>query len=1437
MKTHSTTPYHHFLPLALVALLLCLPFGRGMAQLVVQEGIPLEKLVRNHFIGAGAQISNLVYRGFPRSLSYFDGTKSNIGIDEGILLTSGWVGFAVGPNSADDITFAALAAGDADLANLVGAQTYDACVLEFDFVPYQNTVSFEYVFGSDEYTEYVGSPFNDVFAFFISGPGIVGKQNIALVPGTNIPVSINNVNHNINIAHYVNNYMGMTVEYDGFTKVLRARADVVPCETYHLKLAICDVSDPFLDSGVFLKAGSFDAGDALSVIGIRDAYEDGCQPGLIEILRGGTLDQPLTVTLHILGNATNGTDYSAISSTILFQPGQDTYVIPIHALADGIPDNNEWVTIYIEDLCNTGLVRDSIRILEAPPLALRLTPDTVLCEGSSIDLSAVITGGSGVLHFFWDDDAMSQGTTITVRPPEDRTYRFMVKDSLTGCEILDSVVVRVEKLPIIYAGKDTLICPGEIISLGSPVLGATVPYTVEWKPAVGLSDPYSEVTMASPAGTTTYILIVRTQAGCEVRDTVTVSVSDLAFDAGPDTTICFGGSAVIGRPAERGLPPYSYRWTPSTGLSRGDIDMPVASPTVTTTYRVVARGAEGCEIEDSVTVFVNRISFDAGPDRRICRGSGVLIGDTARGAFPPLRYTWTPAIGLDDPWSPTPVASPANPTQYIVTVSDARGCVVRDTVVVTVNDVDIDAGDNVAVCPGESTQLQGSVSRGQNPFIWRWSPATGLSDSTTRNPLATPATSTWYVLTVVDGNGCVDRDSVLVTVWPETRVDIRIEGSAVLCRGDSAVLDAGAGYGSYHWSTGERTQRIVVRDPGAYIVEVTSLDGCPVEPDTMRIDVIDRPAPVIAGPLIVCEGDSIRFSVSEVPGATYLWQVFGGFILDGHDTHSIAVRWDDAGAYEVAITQLFGSALCRGDTSITVSVLPAPRPVISVTGPLVFCEGDSVRLDAPGGFSSYRWSSGDTTSSIVVRTSGSYAVTVANAIGCEGRSPDIVVVVHPLPTPEIVALTPMPECDGGSVTLGLSASYASYEWSSGATDATIEVRKEGSFTVRVRNAEGCEAVSLPFEVRFLPVPTPLVEADGPLAFCEGDSVRLRTTEAFASYAWSAGETAREITVRSSGTYTVQVSNAEGCEALSAPVTVVVYPLPPPPVITRPGLLLESTPAASWQWYVEEGAVLTEIPGATGQTYAGLPDVWYRVRIVDANGCSALSEPFRYEQRLVATSTVALPEVNTAPGEAVSIALRLPEQSNLALAGVSRYEARIRFNESMLVPVDGTPRGDVIGGERVITVSGAYPSGGDVLAELRFVATLGNAAETPLVIEQFEWDQTGVEITRIDGVLRMEVCREGGERLFDASGRIALEPNHPNPFNAMTILTYETIEQGRTELFVMDMLGRRVATLVDDSREPGRYRLVFDASNLPSGVYLAVLRTPTQMRLQRMKLVK
>jgi len=153
--------------------------------------------------------------------------------------------------------------GDALLSSLIpGYTTNDAAVLEFDLIPVGNILEFQYVFASEEYLEWVGSNYNDVFGFFISGTNPGGgnylNENIALIPGSNTVVCINNVNDSMNSAYYVDNLglNGTSIVFDGFTTVLIAQASVVPSSTYHLKMAIADAGDFAYDSGIFLKAQS-----------------------------------------------------------------------------------------------------------------------------------------------------------------------------------------------------------------------------------------------------------------------------------------------------------------------------------------------------------------------------------------------------------------------------------------------------------------------------------------------------------------------------------------------------------------------------------------------------------------------------------------------------------------------------------------------------------------------------------------------------------------------------------------------------------------------------------------------------------------------------------------------------------------------------------------------------------------------------------------------------------------------------------------------------------------------------------------------------------------------------------------------------------------------------------------------------------------------------
>ena len=246
---------------------------QSFGQLQVDTTVTTEEMVQA-FIGPGVIFSNAQYTGAQVARGLFsNGNSTNLGLNQGIALTSGKIELIIGPNTSSSIGFNNGTQGDDLLMICLGGPTYDASVLEFDFNPASDTAWCLYVFGSEEYSEWVGSSFNDIFGFFVNGPkpdgGNYVNENIALVPGTELPVAINNVNMGyappgvpppgpgVNGECFVDNTGGLTIEYDGFTVPLEAKVAVIPGETYHFKLAIADAGDGIYDSGVLLESGSF----------------------------------------------------------------------------------------------------------------------------------------------------------------------------------------------------------------------------------------------------------------------------------------------------------------------------------------------------------------------------------------------------------------------------------------------------------------------------------------------------------------------------------------------------------------------------------------------------------------------------------------------------------------------------------------------------------------------------------------------------------------------------------------------------------------------------------------------------------------------------------------------------------------------------------------------------------------------------------------------------------------------------------------------------------------------------------------------------------------------------------------------------------------------------------------------------------------------------
>lgn len=209
--------------------------------------------------GDGVEVSSATHSSVDAAAGTFSGGAESVGLGNGIVLSSGDVENVLGPNDAPDTATQFGTAGDPALDALSGGTTFDASVLEFDFVPQTSAVEFEYVFSSEEYLEYVGGGFNDAFGFFVNG------TNCAVVDGST-PVTVDSINPGLNAGLFIDNSTGgVDLEMDGLTVVLTCSASVTPNATNHMKLAIADTNDADYDSAVFLGQGSFAAVQPLDV--------------------------------------------------------------------------------------------------------------------------------------------------------------------------------------------------------------------------------------------------------------------------------------------------------------------------------------------------------------------------------------------------------------------------------------------------------------------------------------------------------------------------------------------------------------------------------------------------------------------------------------------------------------------------------------------------------------------------------------------------------------------------------------------------------------------------------------------------------------------------------------------------------------------------------------------------------------------------------------------------------------------------------------------------------------------------------------------------------------------------------------------------------------------------------------------------------------------
>lgn len=494
------------------------------AQITVTNTQTPNSLVQNVLLGFGVTASNITVNGSPvnagnvqGNIAYFSAAGTTFPIPSGVLLTTGNASAAVGPNTSGSFTNNNPAtpnvSSDPHLNVIANSGVTNGTVLEFDFVPAGDTISFNYIFGSDEYPEFSPSSFNDAFGFFLWGPGIsgpftlggypAGGTNLAIIPGTSTPVTINNLGPGAGQypQYYVNNLSGAgygtAIQYDGTTTVLSCNASVQCGETYHIKLAISNVGDQAYDSGVFLQANSFSS-EAVQVAvatvsGDTSVYE-GCSEANLMFIRPQTqLGDTLTINYEVGGTAIEGTDYNDLPNPITFLPGEDTIILTITPTADGFPDNFEYVTVTATTISGCGdtiISTGTLYILDSIPIPITETDPTVLCATDSVLVSATATGLFGPFTYAWEGG--QTGITAyfpTIQGTMQGTVDYLVTATNScGYSSTDTVTITLNQTLMI----DTLFSfPATCDPIGAVsavISGATGVPNYEWH---GPNDPNS----------------------------------------------------------------------------------------------------------------------------------------------------------------------------------------------------------------------------------------------------------------------------------------------------------------------------------------------------------------------------------------------------------------------------------------------------------------------------------------------------------------------------------------------------------------------------------------------------------------------------------------------------------------------------------------------------------------------------------------------------------------------------------------------------------------------------------------------------------------------------------------------------------------------------------------------------------------------------------
>ena len=839
------------------------------------------------------------------------------------------------------------------------------------------------------------------------------------------------------------------------------------------------------------------------------------------------------------------------------------------------------------------------------------TKTDVNCFGQSTGSITVIpSGGTSPYTYLWNNG----NTTSTLNAIAAGTYTATITDA-KGCTSTRVVTINQPLAALSVTNSLTHInCFNQSTGvITTTVTGGTSPYTYSW--STGATTPN-----LSGLPTGTYTLTVTDSKGCIQTTTNTINQPTarlIASVASTNNVGCFGGnSGSINLNVSGGVTAYTFQW--NTGATTQNL-----SGLTNGSYTVTVTDANGCTaIVTPIIITQPSAALSATTTNTPvnCFGTSTAsINLTPSGGTSPYQYVWSNG-------STTQNINTLAAGTYTVIITDSKSCTFSTSVSITQpsSSVSVSTTKTNARCFGNNTGLITAAGNGgTSPYTYAWS--NGVNTAINNNLIAGT-----YTVTVTDANGCTTSTPVIIT-QPAAPLGVSGTPTAVSCfnvptGSISTTTTGGTSPYVYQWNNGGAGTSITNLSAGSYTVTITDALGC----TTIGNYTVTQPSAAlsttIAGTTVSCFGGNDGTTIINPNGGTspytYLWNT-------GSTSNSLAGI--TTGNYTATVTDANG---CTTSNSINISQ-PVAALSLSSNNTHVACFGNSSgsSVITPSGGTTpytYLWSNGSTTAGITNLASGTYTVTVTDAKGCTASS--ISTINQPAAPLSLSATSNDINCTGNSIgsvnvtPTGGTTPYT-YQWSNGSNQQNITNLSANTYTVTVTDANGCTAIlsrAVTQPAGSLNVTSTVVNL-----LCYGDgngSINVNATAGTPpyTYAWNTGSSSEDLTSLSAGSYTVTVTDNNGC-SLTNSIFVTQPNAPLSASITNTAVDCFGNSTGTTTLTVNGGTSAYTYLWNTGSTNQNLSAVvagTYSVTVTDANGCttnaqSTVTEP---AEALVITAT-------------------------------------------------------------------------------------------------------------------------------------------------------------------------------------------------------------------------